>query len=241
MLQTILVGLTELVYPPACFLCKIPLRRSHPENVLCLACRHLLKPNLPPFCIVCSRHLSEPLTMTRCRECRHHPPHFDFAWGAYQYNNTLKELIHAFKYDGKIYLRHYFFSLIISFIKDYQLDICQFDYLIPIPLHPTKLRERTYNQSLILSKMISYHFNIPLLENHLAKIRYTKNQAEIERKQRWTNIHGAFRIKNSKAVKEKNILLLDDLLTTGATASEGARILKEAGAKKVSVLTLAIA
>ncbi len=128
----------------------------------------------------------------------------------------------------------------ISFIEAHRLDIQQFDYLIPVPLHPTRYRERGFNQAELLGLGISQHFMIPLLDHHLIKIRPTLNQSLSKRKDRFTNLRDAFKIQHSKKVCGKNILLIDDLITTGMTASETALTLKNAGAKKVGVLTLAI-
>jgi len=150
-------------------------------------------------------------------------------------------MIHSFKYQNKTSLRHTFARLIFSFIRNYALAMDQFDIIVPIPLHPTRLRERGYNQSQLLSENISKEFNIRHSPLNLMRIRNTRNQALLKEKERWTNIQGAFKIKDPLEFFAKSVLIVDDLLTTGATASEVARILKEAGAQKVSVLTLAIA
>jgi ComF family protein len=126
-----------------------------------------------------------------------------------------------------------------TFIRTYQLDIAQFDALIPIPLSATRLRERGYNQSGLLAQGISEAFHIPVFENSLTR-RHTRHQTLLNEKERWTNIQGAFTIKFSKNINNRNILIIDDLLTTGATASEAARTLKKCGAQTVGVLTLAI-
>lgn len=127
----------------------------------------------------------------------------------------------------------------IDFIQMYNLDIDQFEHIVPVPLHPTRLRERTYNQSELLARRVSQYFRKELSLNNLVRIRHTQNQASLAKKNRWTNIEGAFTIKNSKAFSNQSILLIDDLLTTGATVSEAAKELKRAGAKKVGVFTLA--
>lgn len=127
----------------------------------------------------------------------------------------------------------------INFINRYSLDIEQFDFIVPIPLYPSHQRERGYNQSLLLANKISKSYNINLNINFLVKIRNTKSQSLLSKKERWTNITDAFRIKNPNQVKNRSILLIDDLLTTGATSSEAAKVLKNAGAKTVGVLTLA--
>ena len=119
------------------------------------------------------------------------------------------------------------------------MDIEQFDFMVPIPLHPTRKRERGYNQSFLLASQLSRIFNINLNINLLIKTKNTKNQSLLSKKERWTNITGAFKIKSPNEVNNKSILLIDDLLTTGATSSEAAKALKSAGAKTVGVFTLA--
>lgn len=125
-------------------------------------------------------------------------------------------------------------------IDTYHFDIKQFDHIIPIPLHPSRLRERGFNQSQLLAAEISRQYKISLSFKNLIRARATEHQTLLSEKERWTNIYGAFRIKNPAKLAGKNILIIDDLLTTGATASEAALTLKSAGAKTVGILTLAI-
>ncbi len=156
------------------------------------------------------------------------------------YNDPLKQLILQFKYYQKTYLCHYFFELIDNFINAYQLDIQQFDYILPVPLSSARLRERGYNQSELLAHTVARHFGLKLSSDNLIKVRHTLQQAQLNEKERWTNIQGAFTIKHPEEFRDKNILIVDDLLTTGATASEAACVLKKAQAKRVGILTLAI-
>ncbi|MCK5083911.1 MAG: ComF family protein [Candidatus Omnitrophica bacterium] len=128
----------------------------------------------------------------------------------------------------------------ITFLETYCLDIRQFNKIVPIPLFSSRLRERGYNQSQLLAEEIGHKYKINLSLNNLARIRETEHQTLLSRKERWTNICGAFRIKHPVRFSGKNILIIDDLLTTGATASEAAHMLKNAGAKTVGILTLAI-
>jgi competence protein ComFC len=127
-----------------------------------------------------------------------------------------------------------------SFIDTYHFDIGQFDAIAPIPLFPSRFRERGYNQSQLLSQEIVQKYRINLSTTNLIRTRNTEHQTLLCEKERWTNIDGAFRIRNPSEFRGKNILIIDDLLTTGATASEAARTLKDAGAKTVGILTLAI-
>jgi len=167
-------------------------------------------------------------------------PHFDFAWAACLYKSPLKDLICRFKYNQKTYLRKPFAQLMIDFVEAYRLDIRQFDMITPIPLFPSRLRGRGYNQSQFLAEQVARKYSINLSLKNLVRIRNTEHQTLLSEKERWTNIHEAFRIRNSVKLSGKNILIIDDLLTTGATASEAARVLKGAGAKTVGILTLAI-
>ncbi len=252
MLKDMFYGLCDLVYPPNCLICKkfLPRHESDtfrnftivkPTEVLCLSCLNKIDYNRPPFCPKCSRHLGKNFEHPRCQDCSTSNPHFDFAWAACLYHDPLRHLIHKFKYHQKTLLSPLFSKLIISFIREYNLDIEQFDIITPIPLFPSRLRERGYNQSQLLAQTIAQTFNINLSLNNLIRVQNTKNQTLLSKKERWTNIHKAFRIKNLKQFSEKSILLIDDLLTTGATASEAARTIKSAGVKTVGVLTLAIA
>jgi len=128
----------------------------------------------------------------------------------------------------------------IDFVRAYRLDIEQFDIIVAVPLFPSRLRERGYNQSRLLAELIAKEYGVNLSINNLIRTRNTEHQTFLGEKERWTNIHGAFRIKHSDRFSGKNILIIDDLLTTGATASEAAGALKNAGAETVGVLTLAI-
>lgn len=153
----------------------------------------------------------------------------------------MQRLLHIFKYGHKTSLRHFFADQILSFLRDYQISLEHCDLIVPIPLHPTRMRERGYNQSFLIAEIISDELRIPLECRNLLRVRHTPNQARLSQKERWTNIEAAFKIKRHNNFRHKNILLVDDLYTTGATVSQAAKALKEAGATQVHVLTIAIA
>jgi ComF family protein len=238
-LKTLCRGLCELVYPPHCSLCKKHLEKNSLTEELCPRCRDAIILNTPPFCPKCSRHLVN-TRLPRCRDCSKSKPVFDFAWAACPYRPPLSDLICRFKYNQKTSLRRLFSGLMINFIETHRLDIRQFDLIVPVPLFHSRLRERGYNQSRLLAEPVGQKYKIPLSDNTLARVRETGHQALLSEKERWTNIRGAFRIKRPDKIQGKNILIVDDLLTTGATASEAARGLKDAGAQTVGVFTLAI-
>jgi len=233
-------GFTDLVYPACCILCKNPLSALEKTNRLCFACQAKLQKNRPPFCRRCSRPLENP-NHRICRNCQETPLEFDQAWCAFLFNEPMQKLLHIFKYGHKTSLRHFFIDGIMSFTRDYQIHLNEFDLIVPIPLHPTRLRERGYNQSALIADMLAEELNIPVDKRNLQRVRHTPNQARLSQKERWTNVKAAFKIKPHNNFRQKNILLVDDLFTTGATVSQAAKTLKAAGAAKVNVLTIAIA
>ncbi|MCX5681624.1 MAG: ComF family protein, partial [Candidatus Omnitrophica bacterium] len=126
------------------------------------------------------------------------------------------------------------------FIERYQIPVNNFDCLVPMPIHPAKHREREFNQTELLCKLLGKKFGIPVFTRNLIRHKNTDPQAFLEEKERWTNVQDAFRIRKPLTLRNKSILILDDLMTTGATACEAAKTCKQAGAAHVSVLTLAI-
>ena len=237
--KPLLGSILDLIYPQTCIFCKESIQTQE-KTPLCQICRNAIQKNKPPFCSLCSRYLEDQMNPL-CSTCLKTNPHFDMAWASSLYDDTMQKLIHLFKYGQKTSLQYYFGELMLEFITTYRLKIEQFDVVTPIPLHSTRLRERGFNQAQLLAEKIAQTFHIQQSNHNLVRIKNTQNQARLSQKDRWTNIRGAFKIKDIAAFAHKSVLLVDDLLTTGATASEVARILKTAGAKKVGVLTVAIA
>jgi len=127
----------------------------------------------------------------------------------------------------------------VEFIKEYNLPMQFIDAIIPIPLSKTKLREREFNQALILSSCIGSEFNKKVLADKLLRHKDTKTQTDLKDDERFLNVRDAFGVTEQSCIKGKNILLIDDVLTTGATCSQASLALKNAGANSVYVLTLA--
>ncbi len=241
MLKDFFTTLVDLIYPPNCLSCKTHLSARSPKEILCPQCLKNIQYNLPPFCPKCSRPLLISKDQARCRNCLKNDLQFDFAWGACLYDGVLKDLIHKFKYQQKTLLRYLFADLISNFINKYNLDINQFNFIIPVPLYHANLRERGYNQAELLAIEIAERFKIELSTHNLVKVKPTRNQVDLNQKERWTNVQGAFTIKKPFELENKSILIIDDLLTTGATSSEIALELRKVNVKTIGVLTLAIA
>jgi ComF family protein len=179
------------------------------------------------------------LSKNICPGCLRQKTHFDRAFCPYVYDGLIKELIHALKYKGKDYLGPFLGKLMADFIREYDLPMDDLDFIVPMPLHKTRLREREFNQAELLGGYIAREFNKELLTDVLKRHRYTKTQTELDTPNRLLNVKGSFSISGGDAIKGKNILLVDDVLTTGATASEATGALKSAGSGIVFVLTLA--
>lgn len=154
------------------------------------------------------------------------------------------KIIHHLKYSGMKSLGIFLGEHLSGYAK-IQLEESKenFDYIIPVPLHKTKVRERGYNQSEFIAKGISEKLNIPLLANAISRMRYTKSQTKLNLKQRAENMKNAFKLNIDKKelIRDKNIIVLDDVITTGATINECVQILKDAGANKIFALSLAMA
>lgn len=238
-MPSLLTGLIDAILPPNCVLCRTyhPRTRTHP---VCPSCILTLPFNTPPFCLKCSRHINGTNPNGICTFCRHHSPSFDSAFGLTRYEGSVQSLLHRFKFHDKTSLRHTFADIFHTCVTRYSIFFHPDNILMPIPLHPVRLRERGYDQALLLAEAISSVNCLSVDHASLVRTRNTPHQTGLNQKERFTNITDAFKISTSSTVLNKKIILVDDLLTTGATASEAAKALKAAGAAEVSVLTLAI-
>jgi len=228
-------GLFSLVFPDECRVCQRPLEKFS----LVPVCDECLKEPAPLsaeyFCLNCRTPFrnSFPLDSEgRCMLCRSGARGFDeaFCYGAYE--GTLRELIHLFKYGGMRRLAGPLGDLLAAALPRNR----QFDAVTPVPLHWRKWWQRGFNQSKLLGRIVARRRGIPLLKT-LRRGHATRAQAGLSNAQRRENVAGAFRAR--RRVAGLRILLIDDVMTTGATAGACARALKKAGAKSVSVLTLA--
>jgi len=233
----------DLVYPRTCLVCKAKLEHHRcVDDLVCAGCWAGIKRNQPPFCRRCGRHLeaSEATRDYICSRCRQKQVYFDRAFSPCLYEGVLKELIHEFKYKNKDYLGKRLSTLLVEFIREYNVPMQHIDAVIPLPLHPARLREREFNQAEVLGRHVADAFEKTMLATALRRHRYARPQVEMNREEdRLLNVAESFSPDKKIDLKGKNILLVDDVLTTGATSSEGARALKEAGAEMVLVLTLA--
>ena len=230
----------DLLYPKTCPICN-----HKTSDHFCSDCWDKIEFIKPPLCPKCGRPFASDISLSYspdhlCSECRDTKTYFDRAAAVGAYEGTLAEAIHLFKYRHKKGLGRALGRIMVEHISSNpSLFTLPSIIAIPVPLHPKRLREREFNQSLILTKEISNVFKIPILVDNLHRILWTRPQIELKGEERLVNVKGAFALKNHKAIEDKSILLIDDVYTTGATVRECSKVLKKAGAKEVYVFTLA--
>jgi len=239
-IKGVLNRLLNIIYPKICIVCHNPLEINAIDNLLCLDCWMRIKKNTPPLCTICGRQIRViQITKSVCPNCQRQSFSFDRAFSPCVYEGIVRELIHKFKYQNKDYLSIPLARLLIEFISQYQINLNLFDMVIPIPLHKLRLREREFNQAELLARRVAEEFSLTLCSSNLWRKYHRQAQMELSDEKRWKNIKGCFSLRNPVEIKGKNIFLVDDVLTTGATCSEAASVLKASGAASVFVLTLA--
>jgi len=227
-------------YPRHCYHCGRPDEAPH-ARTLCADCSaELRKLRIAGFvCDVCGLPLAgEPQAGTLCVTCRAELRHFDRARAFVRYAGPARSIIRSFKFDGCYFLGERVLGAMLA--RGWlPAGADGSDALLPIPLHPRRKRERGYDQALLLGRVLARRLDRPLLTGALVRSRYTSQQSLLPLRQRRDNMRGAFAVRRPAAVQGLSLLLVDDVLTTGTTARECAKVLKEAGAARVQVLTLA--
>jgi competence protein ComFC len=235
-LRRLLDTLLELFYPSNCVGCGRPQDR---QILLCDRCRETSTRIQAPFCRRCSRPF-EGLIIGEffCPNCEDHTPAFDCAVSNYQAKGVLRELIHRFKYGRQFYLRTVLVEFLIEAMQDTRIREGPAHGLVPVPLHPTRLRERGFNQADALAEILSKRTRVPILRC-MERRRYTNTQTRFDRVERMQNLRNAFALRKSTDVRGKHLLLLDDVVTTGSTLHECALVLRAGGAESVRAITVA--
>ncbi len=221
----------NLLFPQSCPLCNSP-SVNHKTAPICPLCWENITPYNGPLCNRCGRPLVSDKSII-CGECITDEPFFKHTKYYGLYEGGLKEAIKLLKYHGIKRLSGPLSDLF------FQLQLPSVDVIIPVPLYEKGLRERGFNQSALLARHLSKRLKIPVVINSLIKNRDTQPQATLNAEERKRNVRGAFIVKNEEAIYKKDIMLIDDVLTTGATIMECSKVLKKAGAGDIYVITLA--
>jgi ComF family protein len=192
-----------------------------------------------PLCTICGiSFISQVEEDHLCERCIRKTPFYNYLRAPYVYEYGIMDAIHQMKYAGKSYLADSLGVLLASFAKKW-LGNTKGMLMMPVPLHPRKLRERGFNQSLLLAKVMNHILETELDFLSLRRVIYTKAQTGLKIKEREKNVRRAFGLDGKPDLKGRRIILVDDVATTGNTMNECARVLKKAGCKKVFCLALA--
>ena len=230
--------LLHIFFPNTCYGCKrdLPWKQTEP---LCCACQKAVQSVGSLYCLRCGKPL--PDGGAHCYQCRgSKAEHFKckIIRSAVVFSPQMRELIHCFKYADQPYLADFLAEWMNKEWDKYP-DLADAQLIIPVPLYKKKQKQRGYNQSELLARILAKKRNLPLDTTSLIRSRNTPSQTKFGREGRLENMTGAFACINASAVKGKIVLLIDDVATTGATLEGCAQALKDSGAKKVIAYTLA--
>ena len=233
-LGNILGIMLDIIFPRKCLVCT---SNSQHKSGICGKCFSKINFNNTPYCPICGKGFAIDIcTDYICGGCTKQKPKYSKARFIIKYDDHSKPLIAAFKYKDKTILSDYFAQLLINRYYNCLHDI---DYIIPVPMHRLKRIYRLYNQTQYLANSVSKITGIPTKFTIMTKSKMTKSQASLKGKARQNNLKHSFAITNPDKVKGKNILLIDDVITTGSTISECVKILTKAGSKSVTIFAIA--
>lgn len=212
---------------------------------MCSDCTASIKPIEGTVCEVCGERIPDTahaVAETKCMLCRRARLPFARAMAYGSYNGALRGMIHLLKYESMLPASQSLASLLAPVMQELS-ELCEAEALVvPVPLYKGKQRQREFNQSELIARAALKHLpsaKLSLADSVLVRQRDTRSQTGLTRHQRRENMRGAFAVKDAALVAGRDIILVDDVLTTGTTAAECARVLRRAGAKKVYVATVA--
>jgi competence protein ComFC len=226
------------LYPEVCQVCGNQ-RATPAESFLCPKCRASVKPIRRPFCEMCGLPFQGAITNAfKCANCQNHHWAFSSARAAVIAKDAVLEIIHQYKYRHALWFEPFLAHLLIDCAVP-ELALGRWDYIVPIPLHPTKQREREFNQAERLARRLSRATGITVSMKLLRRTLPTKTQTLLTREERLANVSKAFTPVTGTRVEGKRIVLVDDVFTTGATTGSCARVLRSMGAAEICVWTVA--
>jgi len=227
-------GFVNLLFAPLCYICENELLFN--ERLICEDCFNRIGFIESPFCTKCGAPIGK--KEGKCKHCEKTNFHFSYVRALGVFKSPLVEMIHLLKYNRKTHLSNRLGILLGNILlSDSRLNGA--DFIIPVPLHKTKLRERGYNQSLLLAEMVSSVSRKELCLDIVVRKKATISQTMLDYETRKKNLEDAFKIIAPEKIKKKSLIVIDDVFTTGTTLDEIAKTLIEAGAEEVYGLVLA--
>ncbi len=212
-------SILNLIYPKVCGICE-----KICKEALCKKCEVAL----------------EKYKIDNIKNCTNNKKvHFDYCINMLKYESIIREKIIDFKFNEKTYLYKTFAKIMLKDEKICRFLQKQYDIIIPVPMHKYKRRLRGYNQTELIAKELAQNLRIPIDTKSFAKIKCTETQSTLTKSKRNENVKGAYEVLEENNIIDKNIILFDDIYTTGSTLNECSKILKKAGARSIIALTLA--
>jgi len=225
--------LIKTFFPPdyKCVICDREIF-DNPKYCICPECE--IEFNDQNFCQKCGTVIENMSVF--CQDCKNYKPHYLSARSVLIYEGNAQKLIQGFKYGNKKYLYEPLGRMMSDYFGNLGWDV---DLVAPAPMSQERLKERGYNQSKLLAQVICQNHNLKIQDDLLHKIKHTPYQARLTRQERFEQVKNNFCVLENADIKNKSILLVDDVMTTGATVDELARILLKRKARQVYVLVLA--
>lgn len=233
LLRNIFETAVVFLYPANCRVCEESIGVTSVPYI-CPNCWGDIQFLEPSWCDICGT----PGVDGRCDACAISPPRYGKLRSIAFYQTTLQEAIHLFKFEKKKVFAQHLIQLTKARMPT-DCCIAEYDFVLPIPIHKKRLRERGFNQAELLANAIAKMENVPVLTDVLVRHRHTVAQSSLDREARQQNIIGAFEIRNPKIISGKRLLVIDDVFTTGATIREVVSELWTADPAEIDVLTVA--
>ena len=226
----------DLVYPRACEGCGESMDAA---GYLCWDCLRQTEKVTRPYCEKCGDPVDGLVEGSyECSWCNRNRPQFEAARSVFMYRGPVMDMVHQLKYSGGVHLVNDMGEIMAGAAKSTFAGV-RFDVAIGVPLYARRERERGYNQAGVLASSIARKMGLECFNRAIARCRDTSSQTELKASDRARNVRGAFRSDYSDWLFSKHVLLVDDVMTTGATVDEVSRILKQAGAASVHVISFA--
>ena len=228
--------LIEWVYPTGCVICG---RECTPAPPICTTCHRRLPFFDFPICPICGDFTRQRRPHRECTGSS--PGAVSLFWFAGLFDAGYRPLVHALKYERQLSIGEFFGQRIGRLLASQFSGGENAPLVVPVPLHPSREKKRGYNQSGIIAAGVARATGYPLGEGLIARIRKTKDQTKLSPHKRVTNVRGAFAVRRPGTFRGRQVILVDDVLTTGATVNECARVIHADDADDVQVLVIALA
>lgn len=234
-LKSLLQQTINIIFPAKCVNCHALVSEA---AALCSDCWRAIEFITEPQCELCGFPFDFNAGRgVLCAACNQDPPAFNKAISIFKYSDESKSLILKLKYKDQLHLAQFFARLIANKLQ----DLYEYRLVIPVPLHAKRMRQRLYNQSALIASQVAKIAKLDFLPNVLMKTRYDIPQSHLSGQQRRINVLRSFAVKDEgrQSIEGKNLILIDDVYTTGSTVNECSKALKKAGCAKILVITVA--